>query len=129
MSSCRQNCITTSCPPPQVQAAIKKKVEKQRKRISEQEVADEDIQTVPTHITHHQRVSQDLQVETAAERDRIFLEETLEEMMQGPQRKQRGQEEAEPVNLLPIVDSVFGQVRGVCARVCVCLCSCIKFSR
>lgn len=97
--------------------------------MSEQEVADEDIQTVPTHITHHQGGSQDLQVETASERDRIFLEETLEEMMQGPQRKRRDQEEAEPVNLLPIVDSVFGQVRGVCVRVCVCLCSCIKFSR
>lgn len=105
-----------------MQAAIKKKVEKQRKRISEQEVADGDIQTVPAH---HQKPTQDLQEQTAAERDRIFLEETLEEMMQGPQKEQRDQEEAEPVNLLPIVDSVFGQVRACC----VCVCSCIKFSR
>lgn len=93
-----------------MQAAIKKKVEKQRKRISEQEVADGDIQTVPAHILHQQKTRQDLQVQTAAERERMFLEETLEEMMQGPQRRPRDQEEAEPVNLLPIVDSVFGQV-------------------
>lgn len=93
-----------------MQAAIKKKVEKQRKRISEQDVADGDIQTVPAHILHHQKTEE---VQTATEMDRKFLEDTLEEMMQGPQMKQRGQEEAEPVNLLPIVDSVFGQV-GAC---------------
>lgn len=97
-----------------MQAAIKKKVEKQRKRISERGVLDGDIQTVPAHAPQHQKTAQALQeVETAAEMDRKFLEETLEEMMQGPQMKQRDQEEGEPVNLLPIVDSVFGQV-GVC---------------
>ncbi|XP_056899385.1 calcium-binding protein 5-like isoform X2 [Takifugu flavidus] len=93
-----------------VQAAIKKKVEKQRKRISERSGLDGDIQTVPAHIPQHQKTAQALQeVQTAAEMDRTFLEETLEEMMQGPQMKQRDQEEGEPVNLLPIVDSVFGQ--------------------
>lgn len=106
----------------QVQAAIKKKVEKQRKRVSEREVEDGDIQTVAANVPRQQRPSQALQVAQAdAEGDRMFLgetlEETLEEMMQGPQRKQRDQEEAEPVNLLPIVDSVFGQV-----SVCVCVC-------
>lgn len=38
------------------------------------------------------------------------LDETLEEMMQGPQRRDGDKEEAEAVDLLPIVDSVFGQV-------------------
>ncbi|XP_029702931.1 calcium-binding protein 2-like isoform X1 [Takifugu rubripes] len=98
----------------QVQAAIKKKVEKQRKRISERSGLDGDIQTVPAHIPQHQKTAQALQeVQTAAEMDRKFLEETLEEMMQGPQMKQRDQEEGEPVNLLPIVDSVFGQDRAL----------------
>lgn len=94
-----------------MQAAIKKKVEKQRKRIGERSVLDGDIQSVPGHIPQHQKMAQALQeVQTATEMDRKFLEETLEEMMQGPQMKQRDQEEGEPVNLLPIVDSVFGQV-------------------
>lgn len=53
----------------------------------------------------------------AAVEDAEALEEKLEELMEGPQRKEREREkekEVEPVDLLPIVDSVFGQVGVIC---------------
>ncbi|XP_037118198.1 calcium-binding protein 2 isoform X1 [Syngnathus acus] len=88
----------------QVQAAIKKKVEKQRKRTGEQGgVITADIQvSTPCHLP-----------KTLSENGQT-LEERLEQMMEGPQRKDSSREEveqSEPVDLLPIVDSVFGQDR------------------
>lgn len=51
--------------------------------------------------------------------DRESLEEKLEEMMEGPQRGEKEKEkEVEPVNLLPIVDSVYGQVGPICCSMC-----------
>lgn len=56
--------------------------------------------------------------------DSEALEEQLEELMEGPRRREKEKEkEEEPVDLLPIVDSVFGQV-GVCVKlICFILCS------
>ncbi|CAM9141629.1 unnamed protein product, partial [Lampetra planeri] len=92
----------------QVQAAIKKKVEKRRKQSDEQRGGAADIQTsTPQPPRLHRAAHIGLRTTTAAE-DR--LEETLEEMMEGPQRRDRESEKGEgPVDLLPIVDSVFGQ--------------------
>ncbi|XP_049441823.1 calcium-binding protein 2-like isoform X2 [Epinephelus fuscoguttatus] len=90
----------------QVQAAIKKKLEKQKKRTNDGGVAD--IQTV---TTPHQKPSQ-FPPAAAAEDDRELLDEELEELMEGPHRREKEkEEEGEPVDLLPIVDSVFGQDR------------------
>ncbi|XP_056237983.1 calcium-binding protein 2-like [Seriola aureovittata] len=97
----------------QVQAAIKRKMEKQRRRTNEQGGGgggSGDAQTASTQPPlRHQRSSQIPQTMTAAAaEDR----EMLEEMMEGPQRREREKEkEGEPVDLLPIVDSVFGQDR------------------
>ncbi|XP_023272529.1 calcium-binding protein 2-like isoform X1 [Seriola lalandi dorsalis] len=101
----------------QVQAAIKRKMEKQRRRTNEQGGGgggSGDAQTASTQPPlRHQRSSQIPQTMTAAAaEDREMLEEKLEEMMEGPQRREREKEkEGEPVDLLPIVDSVFGQDR------------------
>lgn len=89
-----------------MQAAIKKKVEKQRRRTNELGVGSGDIQMAPHQPHRHHRPGQTPQ---AAE-DQRTLEETLEEMMQGPQRRENEAGKGEPVDLLPIVDSVFGQV-------------------
>lgn len=117
-----------------MQAAIKKKVEKQRKRTNDPAVGSGDIQMAPPQLHRHHRPGQTPQV---AE-DQRTLEETLEEMMQGPQRREREAEKGEPVDLLPIVDSVFGQVGvavstsgrvdGCHGLVCV-LCVCVVMSR
>nr|XP_020450647.1 calcium-binding protein 2-like [Monopterus albus] len=89
----------------QVQAAIKKKVEKQKKRTSEQGGGGVEIQIVP-------RSKKSGQIpQTMTEQDRESLEEKLEEMMAGPKRSEKEKEEAGPVDLLPIVDSVYGQDR------------------
>ncbi|XP_044061944.1 calcium-binding protein 2-like isoform X1 [Siniperca chuatsi] len=95
----------------QVQAAIKRKLEKQKKRTSVQGVGDGDIQTATPQPPRHQKSGQTPQTTAAATEDRETLDETLEEMMEGPQRRQREKEGGEPVDLLPIVDSVFGQDR------------------
>ncbi|XP_061899381.1 calcium-binding protein 2-like [Entelurus aequoreus] len=92
----------------QVQAAIKKKVEKRRKRTSEQR---EDIQVStpqpgPTHRSVHIP-----QVSSDDDHDHDDHGQWVEEMMEGPQRRDKVREEAAPVDLLPIVDSVFGQDR------------------
>ncbi|XP_034038043.1 calcium-binding protein 2-like [Thalassophryne amazonica] len=94
----------------QVQAAIKKKVEKQRKRHSEHGGDPADTHAgvpQPARQKGTSRVSQ-----LAATEDQEMLEERLEKMMEGTQRMKKEQaEEAEPVDLLPIVASVFGQDR------------------
>ncbi|GLD67372.1 calcium-binding protein 2-like protein, partial [Lates japonicus] len=104
-----------------VQAAIKKKVEKQKKRSNEQGGGGGDTQTAAPQPPRQQKSAQIPQAMTAAvaaaaaaaAEDTEALEEKLEEMMEGPQRreKEKEKEEAEPVDLLPIVDSVFGQDR------------------
>ncbi|KAM9850408.1 calcium-binding protein 2 isoform 1-T1 [Aulostomus maculatus] len=101
--------------PKQVRAAIKKKVEKRRKQTNEQ---GGDLQpAIQTLLQHprHQRVVQISETTTTAEEEQA-LEEKLEEMMEGPQRREKEKEKEkekgeEPVDLLPIVDSVFGQDR------------------
>ncbi|XP_076594853.1 calcium-binding protein 2 isoform X1 [Chaetodon auriga] len=95
----------------QVQAAIKKKLEKQKKRTNEQGGGAGDVQTATPQPPRHQKTDQIPQVTAAAAEDQETLEETLEEMMEGPQRRETEKEEVEPVDLLPIVDSVFGQDR------------------
>ncbi|KAM3612286.1 uncharacterized protein V6R79_006280 [Siganus canaliculatus] len=95
----------------QVQAAIKKKVEKQKKRGSDQGCAAGDIQTSTAQPRQQKSTVTMAVAAAAAAEDRASLEEALEEMMEGPRRQEREKEEAEPVDLLPIVDSVFGQDR------------------
>lgn len=98
----------------QVRAAIKKKVEKQRRRTGEPALGSADIQVAPYQPHRQHKTGQNSQPPppSAASdtEDQKSLEETLEEMMQGPQRRETEVERAEPVDLLPIVDSVFGQV-------------------
>lgn len=112
--------------PVQVRASIKKKVEKQRRRTGEPPQGPADIQ-VALHQPHRQhKAGQNSQLlppppsATAAE-DQRSLEETLEEMMQGPQRGEKEAGRAEPVDLLPIVDSVFGQVGAAAWRGALCV--------
>ncbi|KAK2849098.1 hypothetical protein Q5P01_008932 [Channa striata] len=89
----------------QVQAAIKKKVEKQKKKTNEQGGGAGDIQTATTQPARLQKSAQ----MTTAE-DRASLDERLDEMLEGPHRREKEKEnEEEPVDLLPIVDSVYGQ--------------------
>ncbi|XP_054453191.1 calcium-binding protein 2-like [Anoplopoma fimbria] len=97
--------------PPQVQAAIKKKLEKQKKRGNGQGGGDN--QSATPQPPRHKKSSQFPRTTmAAAAEDREMQEEELEEMMEGPQRREReNEEEGEPVDLLPIVDSVFGQDR------------------
>ncbi|KAM8848102.1 calcium-binding protein 2-like [Synchiropus picturatus] len=102
-----------SAPPPktakQVQAAIKKKVEKQKKRSNDQGGGAGDVQLVRAQSPPRQRSRQKVQQPTAV--DQRELEEKLEQMMEGPHRREKETEKEEPVDLLPIVDSVFGQDR------------------
>ncbi|XP_030001355.1 calcium-binding protein 2-like isoform X1 [Sphaeramia orbicularis] len=94
----------------QVQAAIKKKVQKQKKRTNEQSGVSGDSQASTPQPPRRQKPSQIPPM--AAVEDTEELEEKLEELMEGPQRKEKEKEkEVEPVDLLPIVDSVFGQDR------------------
>ncbi|XP_045886832.1 calcium-binding protein 2-like [Micropterus dolomieu] len=94
--------------PKQVQAAIKKKLEKQKRRTSEQGGGAGDVQSATPQPPRHHKSGQTPQTSTE---DGDTLEATLKEMMEGPQRGEREEEEVEPVDLLPIVDSVFGQDR------------------
>lgn len=109
----------------QVRAAIKKKVEKQRRRTGEPALGSADIQVAPyqPHRQHKAGQNSLLLPPLAASdtEDQKSLEETLEEMMQGPQSREEV-ERAEPVDLLPIVDSVFGQVGAAAWRVVLCVC-------
>ncbi|XP_054647119.1 calcium-binding protein 2 isoform X1 [Dunckerocampus dactyliophorus] len=94
----------------QVQAAIKKKVEKRRKRTNGQ---GGDIQVSTPQPGRTQRGVHTPQTPSD---DGRTLEDRLEEMMEGPQRRDKVREEVvreeeAPVDLLPIVDSVFGQDR------------------
>ncbi|XP_068443958.1 calcium-binding protein 2 isoform X1 [Clinocottus analis] len=96
----------------QVQAAIKKKLEKQKRRNSEQTGGAGDAQTVKPQPARYQKSRQFPQMAAAAAEVKETLEEELAEMMAGPQRgEMEKEEEGEPVDLLPIVDSVFGQDR------------------
>ncbi|KAF1384762.1 hypothetical protein PFLUV_G00123520 [Perca fluviatilis] len=96
----------------QVQAAIKKKMEKQKKRTNEQGGGVGEVQTATPQLPRHQKFGQLPQTTAAAAEDRKTLEEELEEMMEGPQgRERQNEEDGEPVDLLPIVDSMFGQDR------------------
>ncbi|TDH07637.1 hypothetical protein EPR50_G00107820 [Perca flavescens] len=96
----------------QVQAAIKKKMEKQKKRTNEQGGGVGEVQTATPQLPRHQKFGQLTQTTAAAAEDRKTLEEELEEMMEGPQgRERQNEEDGEPVDLLPIVDSMFGQDR------------------
>lgn len=110
-----------------VRAAIKKKVEKQRRRAGDPVLDSADIQVAP-HQPHRQlKTSQNSQLllppsAASDSEDQKSLEETLEEMMQGPQRREKEVERAEPVDLLPIVDSVFGQVGAAAGPVVLCAC-------
>lgn len=100
---------------PQVQASIKKKMEKQKRRSSTAGAAG-DIQTAPP--PRHQKTSFPT---AAAAEDSETQDEELDELMEGPQgRGGEREEEGEPVDLLPIVDSVFGQVGAIACRQCVC---------
>lgn len=99
-----------------MQAAIKKKFDKQKKRNSLQG----DAQTAAPQPARHQKPGQTAPATAAAAaaaEDREELEDTLEEMMEGPQRREKEREEVDHVDLLPIVDSVFGQVRAACCSV------------
>ena len=113
----------------QVQAAIKKNMEKQRRRSSVQGGGAGDAQSATPQPQVRQK-SRQLPQRVAAEaaeaaEDSETLEEKLEEMMEGPQKRDRQKEkDAEPVDLLPIVDSVFGQV-GLEIRVCLCIVACM----
>ncbi|KAM4621148.1 calcium-binding protein 2 isoform 1-T1 [Polymixia lowei] len=92
----------------QVQAAIKKKLEKQKRRNSEAGMAE--AQAVGPR---HPRGPKPPQIPLrASAEDGQELEDKLAEMMEGTQQKEREREmEKEPADLLPIVDSVFGQDR------------------
>uniref|UniRef100_A0A8C7YBL9 Calcium binding protein 2b n=1 Tax=Oryzias sinensis TaxID=183150 RepID=A0A8C7YBL9_9TELE len=89
----------------QVQAYIKKKVERQRKRSI-------DAQTASRPLQELQKSREPPQMAEEKAEEREFVDEELEEMLAGGQRRNMEKvEEAEPVDLLPIVDSVFGQDR------------------
>ncbi|XP_034398694.1 calcium-binding protein 2 isoform X1 [Cyclopterus lumpus] len=95
----------------QVQAAIKKKLEKQKQRSNGQAGGVGVIQTAQPPRHHKSGQFPQMTAATASE-DRETLEEELAEMMEGPPRgKGEKEEEGEPVDLLPMVDSVFGQDR------------------
>ncbi|KAM6953063.1 calcium-binding protein 2 isoform 1-T1 [Lycodopsis pacificus] len=96
----------------QVQAAIKRKLEKQKQRSNGQGGGDGDAQTATPQPPLHRKSNQFPRMMAAAAEDSDSLEEEPDEMMERPQRGEREkEEEGEPVDLLPIVDSVFGQDR------------------
>ncbi|XP_077589696.1 calcium-binding protein 2 isoform X1 [Stigmatopora nigra] len=103
----------------QVRASIKKKVEKRRKRANQQGGGGTaaDIQVCVPQLENQRRGHRVPKKDT---QNGQTLEERLEEMMEGtrgkeniPEEEEAAEEteEAEPVDLLPIVDSVFGQDR------------------
>lgn len=110
------------CASVKVRAAIKKKVEKQRRRTGEPTLESADIQVAPYQPHRQHKSSQNsppLPAPSDTE-DQQSLQETLEEMMQGPHRREKEGERAKPVDLLPIVDSVFGQVGAAAWPVVLC---------
>ncbi|XP_058504964.1 calcium-binding protein 2-like [Solea solea] len=96
----------------QVQAAIKKKVEKQKKQANKQGGKNGNA---PAATQNHKssRIAKMMAMAEPEDREELKeeLEEKLEQMMEGRQRREEKEEEAEPIDLLPIVDSVFGQDR------------------
>lgn len=111
----------------QVQAAIKKKMKKKKS-------IDQGDGQSAAHAPQKSRPPALRAVTAAVEEDSEALEEKLEEMMEGRQRRNVEAElEEEPVDLLPIVDSVFGQVgfgssEHIPVRVSVCM-SCVSLGR
>lgn len=98
----------------QVQAAIKKKMKKKKS------IDQGDGQSAAL-LPQKSRPPALRAMTAAVEEDSEGLEEKLEEMMEGRQRRNEEAElEEEPVDLLPIVDSVFGQVGfGSSERACL----------
>ncbi|MED6266562.1 Calcium-binding protein 1 [Characodon lateralis] len=97
----------------QVQAAIKRKMERQKRRSIEQGMLVAEGQGM-THLPPQCQKSRQLPRTMTAEaaEDSEALEEQLEEMLEGPHRGNKEKEaEEEPADLLPIVNSVFGQDR------------------
>ncbi|KAF7228267.1 calcium-binding protein 2 isoform X1 [Nothobranchius furzeri] len=96
----------------QVQAAIKKKMEKKKKQSIDQGVPGGDTQSVASQQRPKPKQLPKTATETKAAEDSEDLEEKLEEMMEGSQRRNvEKEEEEEPLDLLPMVHSVFGQDR------------------
>uniref|UniRef100_A0A3Q2DF79 Calcium binding protein 2b n=1 Tax=Cyprinodon variegatus TaxID=28743 RepID=A0A3Q2DF79_CYPVA len=97
----------------QVQAAIKRKMERQKRRSIEQGMVAAEGQGMIHVPPQRQRSRQPPPMTMADEaEDSEALEEQLEEMLEGPHRSNGENEvEDEPADLLPIVNSVFGQDR------------------
>ncbi|XP_077465409.1 calcium-binding protein 2 isoform X1 [Stigmatopora argus] len=103
----------------QVRASIKKKVEKRRKRANEQGGGGGTAADIQVSVPQLERQRRGARVPNTDSDNGQTLEERLEEMMEGTGRKENipeeeeeaETEEAEPVDLLPIVDSMFGQDR------------------
>ncbi|KAM4732119.1 calcium-binding protein 2-like isoform 2-T2 [Anableps anableps] len=97
----------------QVQAAIKRKMERQKRRSIEQGMLIAEGQGATLMPPQRQKSRQLPQTMTAeAAEDSKALEEQLEEMLEGPRRSSEEKEvEEDPTDLLPIVNSVFGQDR------------------
>lgn len=128
--------------PIQVQASIKRKMERQKRRSIEQGMLIAEGLGA-THVPPQRQRSRQPPQTTAAEaaEDSEALEEQLEEMLEGRRRTSEEKEaEEDSADLLPIVNSVFGQVGletvgvGFCEVLNVALCvflflcwSCIKF--
>ncbi|XP_054890078.1 calcium-binding protein 2 isoform X1 [Poeciliopsis prolifica] len=94
----------------QVQAAIKRKMERQKRRSIEQGMLVAEGQGA-THMPPQRQRSRQPPQTTAAE-DSEALEEQLEEMLEGRRRTSEEKEaEEDSADLLPIVNSVFGQDR------------------
>ncbi|XP_014860069.1 PREDICTED: calcium-binding protein 2-like isoform X1 [Poecilia mexicana] len=97
----------------QVQAAIKRKMERQKRRSIEQGMLIAEGQGA-THVPPQRQRSRQAPQTMAAEaaEDSEALEEQLEEMLEGPRRTSEEREvEEDSADLLPIVNSVFGQDR------------------
>lgn len=104
-----------------MQAAIKRKMERQKRRSIEQGMVAAEGQGMIHVPPQRQRSRQPPPMTMADEaEDSEALEEQLEEMLEGPHRSNGENEvEDEPADLLPIVNSVFGQVR-LEPSVCFC---------
>lgn len=105
---------------PQVQAAIKRKLEKQKKRTNGNVGGASEAQTGTPQTSFHQKSSM---ASAVSDEENENLEETQEEMMERQQKKEgeekeeveEEKEEVDSAELLPIVDSMFGQVGATCS--------------
>lgn len=101
-----------------MQAAIKKKA-KQKRRSGDQGGVAADVQITSPLPPHLQTPAVAASSETEGVEECEELDRELEEMMEAQPRREKDKEEAEPADLLPIVDSVFGQVRAISTCGCV----------